>query len=346
MEAVNFAGNDYLGLARDPRVAGAAAEAAREHGVSATSGRFFLGWSGLHRQIERDLASFFGAEDACLLTSTYLGGLVFFGAMAAHHDTVFCDEHSHPNLVKGMRAAGLTIHTYRHLDAGDLGAQLQAYAGTPPVIATDGVFGISGEMAPVADLAELARSHEAELLIDDAHGVFALGANGRGACETAGLGPDEVLVLGSMSKALGCAGGFFVGRGSVMRELQPATAGASPLALPIVGACIEALRILRTDTGIRERMWHNAARMRGVLDENGIAVVSRETPILAMVLRDEAEARRLAEHLEAHGLRVPYAKYPSEPRENLLRSAARACYTDDDLDRFRDALASFRATPV
>ncbi len=341
MERVIFAGNDYLGLARDPRLAEAACRAAREHGISPTSGRFFLGWSELHKRLEADLAAFFGTEDACLLPAAYLGGLVYFRAIAEQAQTVFCDEFSHSNLFQGMRAAGLEVRTYRHLDADDLGRQLAGHSGPPPVVATDGVFGISGEVAPVAALAALARRAGAELLVDDAHGAFALGPGGRGVSELFGLAPNEATILGSMSKALGAGGGFFVGRNALMERLQRASAGATPSPMPVVAACIEGLRIVCAEPERRTRVEANAARMRAILTAHGIKVVCDQTPIIAMALRDGAEAARMAEHCEARGLVIRYASYPSEPRANLLRSAARACHTADDLARFEAAVAAF-----
>jgi len=342
MNAIAFAGNDYLGLARDGRLAEAMARAARDYGISPTSGRFFLGWSDLHKALEREIAEFFGAEEACLLASTYLGGLTFFRALAGDCRVAFCDEYAHLNLLEGMRAAGCEARTFRHLDAEDLRRQLRQYSGPPAVVVSDGVFGISGEAAPLRALAEAARQAGAMLLVDDAHGVFAMGPRGRGTCQWAGLRPDEYIVMGSMSKALGCHGGFFAGPSAVMRRLQACTAGATPSPMPVVAACREALRIVQAEPQRRARMEHNRGRMVETLARAGVAVASDCTPIVAMLLADEAEAQALAGHFESRGLIIRYAKYPSEPRTNLLRSVARAVYTEDDLARFRAAVDAWR----
>jgi 7-keto-8-aminopelargonate synthetase-like enzyme len=342
LNPIAFAGNDYLGLARDPRLAEALARTARDHGISPASGRFFLGWSELHKGLERELAEFFGAEEACLLPSAYLGGLTFFSSLAAECRVAFCDEYAHLNLLQGMRAGGCEIHTFRHLDAADLQAQLRRHKGPPPAVVTDGVFSLSGELAPVRELAEAARKARALLLVDDAHGVFCTGRNGRGTCELSRLDPNECVLMGSMSKALGCHGGFFVGRSSIIRRLQRGTAGATPSPMPVVAACREALRIVRAEPERRERMARNRDRMLEILRRRGVATVSERTPILAMRLRNETEAKGLARHFESQGIIIRHAKYPSEPRTNLLRSVARAVYTEEDLDRFRSALDSWR----
>jgi 8-amino-7-oxononanoate synthase len=343
MKTVPFAGNDYLGLARDPRLAEAMCRAARTHGCGATSGRSFLGWSDLHERLEQDLRSFMGTEDACILPAAYLGGLCYYKLMAGEHGTVFCDETSHANQFDGMRSAGLEIRTFAHLDAADLRRQLAAWDGPAPVVATDGVYGISGEVAPLAEIAAAAREAGAELFIDDAHGSFVLGEHGRGSWELCGLEPNEATVLGSMSKALGVVGGFFVGRHEVVERFKagPTGAGSTPAPPPVVAACIASLEIVRAEPERRERVRELAARMRSILAEYGIGVVSDRTPVMGMELRDEFEAARMAHHFESNGLIIRYAKYPSDPRHHLLRAAARACYTEEDLARFEAAVAGF-----
>ncbi|MEX1096542.1 MAG: pyridoxal phosphate-dependent aminotransferase family protein [Planctomycetales bacterium] len=345
--AVDFAGNDYLGLARDPRLAEALCRAAREDRISATSSRWGLGWTGHHERLERGLAEFFRVEAACILGAAYFGGLVYFTTLADSRDTVFCDENSHSNLFLGMRAAGMQIHTFRHLDPDDLRRQLAAHGGGRAIVASDSVFGISGELADLAALQRAAREHGAELLIDDAHGVFGMGATGRGAIEACGIELDErTTLMGSMSKALGVNGGFLVGRAELVERFRrsPTASGSSVPPVPIAAACVEGLRIVRDEPELRETLNANARRMRSALAEAGIATVCDRTPIVAMVLADEFEAARLDRHFDSFGLRIPYFKYASEPRENLLRAVARACYTDADLDRFAAAVHGWAAS--
>jgi 7-keto-8-aminopelargonate synthetase-like enzyme len=337
-----FAGNDYLGLSTDPRLIQALSDAAKRYGISSTSSRWALGWTEVHAQLEHDLAAFFGAGDACIIGATYMGGAIYYEVLRKTHDTVYCDEQVHSNQYLGMKAAGFTIHTFKHLDPTSLRSKLQAHTGRPPLVATDGVYGISGEVAPLAELSTVARSFNAELFIDDAHGVFALGAGGRGAAEAAGLKPDDATILGSMSKALGCNGGFLLGKAERVELYRRSThvSGASQPTAPIAAACVCAIEIVRSEPGLRERMWANAARMRTAAAESGMSVVSDASPIVALELKDEFEAAALADHLRTVGLVAPYFKYPSEPRQNLLRCAGRACYSNDILNRFAGALKS------
>ena len=339
-QIVDFAGNDYLGLARDRRLAEAMYRAACQYGISATSSRWALGWTDLHQQLEEELAAFFGAESACILGAAYFGGPVYYSATHTPGRIVYCDAISHSNQFMGMRAAGFQVQTFGHLDADDLESQISRHVGSPPVVATDGVFGISGEVAPLTELHNAASAAAAPLFVDDAHGVFVLGESGRGTAEIFGALPANVTILGSMSKAMGVNGGFLVGTEDLVERFRrsPAASGSAIPPPPIAAACLEALRIIRQESQLRSRMWDAAKRMRQTLQEVGISVVSDRTPILAMVFRDECEAVRASQHFSAHSLRIPHFRYASEPRYNLLRAAARACYTEEQLQRFEVAV--------
>jgi 7-keto-8-aminopelargonate synthetase-like enzyme len=239
-----------------------------------------------------------------------------------------------------MKAAGLKIRTFKHLDPADLKRKLARHKGPRPIVATDGVYGISGEIAPLAELAELADKAGAEFFVDDAHGVGAIGASGRGTMELAGLRPERATVLGSMSKAMGANGGFLAGRKDLVEKLRhsPEASGSSIPPAGIAAAALESLRIIRSDPQPRQRMEANAGRMRQILADAGVPIVCDRHPIVAMLLADEFEAAKLDRHFLTYGLRIPYFKYASEPRENLLRAAARAVYTDEHLERFAQAV--------
>jgi 8-amino-7-oxononanoate synthase len=338
---IKFAGNDYLGLATHPAVEAALSEGARQNGVSATSTRWAQGRTPLHDALEQAQREWMGSEDACIFGAAYMGGIIYYGQMAAlGRRVVFCDEMVHSNQFLGMRAAGMEVRVFRHLDAADLRRITAGYAGPPAIVATDGVFGISGEVAPIDALAAVARAIDAELFVDEAHGVGAIGPHGRGAADLMGVAPDAVTVLGSMSKALGTNGGFLAGRRELIDRCRrsPEASGSAIPPPPIAGAALAALKIVRTDPEPRRRMEANGLRMRQILKEAGIALAETRHPILGMLLRDEAEAVALDRHFRSHGLWIPYFKYASEPRQNLLRAAARAIYTDAMLDTFEKAV--------
>lgn len=336
-----FAGNDYLGLATHPAVVEGLCEAARRYGVSSTSSRWAQGWTPLHEELERGLSEWMGSQGACIFGAAYMGGAIYYGQMAALGcRVVFCDAMVHSNQFLGMRAAGLEARTFRHLDLQDLRRITADYAGPPAIVATDGVFGISGEVADVAGLAAVARRIGAELFVDDAHGVGVLGTQGRGSTELAGLAPGDVTVLGSMSKALGSNGGFLAGRKELVDRFRHSAeaSGSSIPPPPVAGAARAALRIIRNDPEPRRRMEANGIRLRQILADAGIALADNRHPILGMLLADEHEAAALDRHFDRYGIWIPYFKYASEPRQNLLRAAARAVYTDELINRFAEAI--------
>jgi len=342
-EIVDFAGNDYLGLARHPAVVGALQEAALRYGVSSTASRWSIGWTDVHEQLERHLTVFCGTQDACIFGSAYLGGAIYFGRMAAAGwKVVFCDEMVHSSQYMGMRAAGLEIRPFRHLDVKDLSRQISGYRGPPAIVATDGVYGISGEVAPLADLVRAADAIGAAVFVDDAHGFGVLGASGRGTAELFGVDPDRVTVLASLSKALGTYGGVLTGGKEFIDACRrsPEASGSSVPPTPVAAAGVAALDLIRRQPALLQAAHANAARMRRVLAEAGICVVCDRHPIVAMRLADEREASALSTHFLVHGVRIPYFHYASEPRHNLLRAVARAIYTEEHLGRFAEAIKS------
>jgi 7-keto-8-aminopelargonate synthetase-like enzyme len=311
--------------------------------VSATSSRAALGWTPLHESYERRIERFTGAPAACILHSTYLGGAVYYSVMAERCRTVVCDAIVHSNQYLGMRAAGLAIVSFRHLDTDDLRRTLEALPDKRGVIvATDAIYGISGELAPLDEIARLAAQYDAEFFVDDAHGFGVQGRIGRGTTERFGVTYAKTTVLCSMSKAMGADGGFLMGRPDVIvpcRSCAVVSGGAIPTA-PVAAACMAALDLCDADGTLRGKLDANTGKLRAILDRAGIPVASRDTAIVALLMKDGKAASAMSRHLLARGFRVPYFTYASEPRENLLRVVGRSVYTPEQLERFEAAVRS------
>ena len=341
---ISFAGNDYLGLSRHPEVVAALTEGARRFGVGATGARASVGWTVLHDQLEAGLAQFLGVEDVVIFSEAYLGGAVVFSEAADFRRHAVIDETAHTNLFLGARAVAMTIATYRHLDADDCRKRLSSVAPDSAVLATDTVYAITGETAPVAELMRAARAHGALLFLDDAHGFGVLGSEGRGALEDARIDGSDAVILGSLSKALGCSGGFLAGPKSLIHCLRrnQHLAGCSAPSPAIVSAVLAALRLVRNDSTLRLRLHRVAERMRSVLVDAAIEVVSTKSPIVCMALRDESEAAALSAHFREFDINIPYFQYPSEPRHNLLRAVAKSAYNESTLDRFEQAIRAWK----
>ena len=340
---ISFAGNDYLGLATEKKLVEAMYQSALENGISATSSRWALGWNQVFENFENALKTHFGTEDAIVFCSAFLGGMIYFGVIKQSSDTVYCDETCHVNLFKGMASAGLKVIKYRHLDVAHLRKLLQEHKGQTPVIATDGIWGISGDIPPLKKIADLAKEFKAELFIDDAHGVFAVGKIGRGVAEYCDLLPEDATILGSMSKALGCSGGFLVGREELVDRFRrdDTSSGSTTSSVPIIAASLKALEIIRAEPERRIKLQQVAKQMREILRKQNIKTADEFSPIIGMCLQDEYEAARLSDHLAKFHVMVPYFKYASEPRHNLLRAIAKSSYTDEDLSLFEKAILKF-----
>lgn len=337
---VNFAGNDYLGMAREKRLADAMYKTALEFGISPTSSRWGAGWTQVFQDLEDNLSSYFETDDSTILGAAYLGGLVYFGSIKDLVDIVLVDETAHVNLYKGILASGLPYERYKHLSATHLEELLNKHKSKRICIATDGIWGISGEIPPIKKIVELAKVFHAEVLVDDAHGVFDMGATGKGVVEYCGVSCRDVTLLGSMSKALGVSGGFLAGRAELVDLFRKndTTSGTSTSAIPTAGAANEAIRMLLEDPGRRLKLHEISKKMREILSKYGIQTAEPASPIVALVLKDEFEAQKVSDVLLEFGLVAPYFKYASEPRHNFLRCVAKSSYTDAILATFEKAI--------
>ena len=247
---LHFGSNDYLGLASDPRVVAAACEAASRSGWGAGASPLVAGWRDAHRDLAGAIAEFEGTEAATLFPSGYAANLGTIAALVGPGDAVYLDRLDHACLVDGARLGGASLRVYPHNDADRLGSILRRDSGRfrRSLIATDGVFSMDGDLAPVALLADLADHFGAMLLVDEAHGTGVVGPTGRGAAEAAGAADRVHIRVGTLSKALGSLGGFVAGS---RRLIDWLVNHAKPLiystALPpaAVAAAAAALRIAR-----------------------------------------------------------------------------------------------------
>ncbi|MGH9000164.1 MAG: aminotransferase class I/II-fold pyridoxal phosphate-dependent enzyme, partial [Acidimicrobiia bacterium] len=216
---LSLASNNYLGLATHPEVTAAAAEAASSYGVGAGSARLIAGGLGLHDELEARLAAFKGTEDAVLFSSGYLANLGTIAALVGRGDAVFSDALNHASIIDGARLSRAEVTVYDHADAGHLDDLLagwrRSHAGERALVVTDSVFSMDGDLAPLPDLLEACRRHGAALMVDEAHATGVVGPGGRGAVAHFGLEGQVPVVMGTLSKALGAAGGFVAGSGAL-----------------------------------------------------------------------------------------------------------------------------------
>jgi 8-amino-7-oxononanoate synthase len=337
-EYLLFASNDYLGLAGHPKVREAAAEAAGRWGVGAGSARLISGALEIHDELERAIADLKGTEDAVLFSSGYLANLGL-QALADADTVIFSDALNHASLIDGIRLTGAHRHIFGHSDLEELRALLHAHRTAKRIIiATDGVFSMDGDIADIPGLAALADDHAALLFVDDAHGTGVVGPEGRGSTTAA---PDAI-VMGTLSKALGSAGGFIAGT-KVMCDLLRNTARSyifdTAMPAPVAAAGLAALTILRAEPERVERLHHNAAASVARLRQGGLQVAETPSAIIPVVVGRDADALAAAEALEARGILIPAIRPPSVPEGTArLRVTVTSEHSPEQIQRAADAI--------
>jgi 8-amino-7-oxononanoate synthase len=341
-----FGGTGYLDLQRRPELADAADRAMRRFGLHPATSRVGFGETPPLLEAEAEAAQFFGTEAAWLLPSGWLGASVLLEVHHRAHDRLFLDHEAHFALRDAARLTGRPVTFFAHRDAASLHACLQSelQPGERPVVLTDGVFPISGTLAPLPAYLDLLRAYpEALLVVDDAHGFGVLGAQGRGSAEYHALHSDpRLLVTGTASKALGGYGGLLPGTAAQIHHLQATSAwfaGSTPLPTPVAAATAAALRLARTEPGLRARLAANIRTVRAGLRTLGLPVADLPTPIIPIVLADAALMQRLHDRLREEGIIVPYlSRYVGLGAHGALRLAVFATHQPQHFEQLFAAL--------
>ena len=346
---IQLCSNDYLGLAAHPAVKQAAADAALEYGAGAGSARLIVGTSAPHAALEHDIARLKRTEAALVLSSGYHANTGVLPILAGAEDVIFSDELNHASLIDGCRLSRAAVHVYRHADAEHLERLLHEAGGfRHRVIVTETVFGMDGDLAPLADLVALARRHDAWLVVDEAHATGVFGRNGGGLVSELGLTEAVDVQIGTLSKALGSLGGYVAGSRTLVDWVtNAARTFVYTTALPpaAVAAARAAIAVLETEPERRERVRSHTAWLRGRLTALGCALGPSRSPILPVLVGDADTALRLSDALLARGVLVPAIRPPTVPEGTArLRVAPTATHTVDDLAEAIDAFAAARET--
>lgn len=343
-DLVCFDSNGYLGLQRHPRVVAAVHRALDEVGYGTPSAQLLGGTTRHLRVLEDTVSAFVGREATLVFPSGYAANVGALTALLGPHDFVFHDRFVHASVVDGCRWSGARRRAYAHGDLARLDRLLaSATAGAGVLVATDGLFSMHGTIADVAALRRICDARSARLLVDDAHGLGVLGANGRGVEEHGGaIGAADVLV-GTFSKAVGAVGGFVSGSRALVEYLRfHARAGVFTASLPAAtcAGIVEAFRVIVDEPERRARLWENVRRLWSGLADAGWRVPSTPGPIITVHIGDEPRLYRASAELLRRGIKVGVVASPAVPRgEAVLRLSASANHTADDLDRTLRAFA-------
>jgi 8-amino-7-oxononanoate synthase len=340
---LSFCSNDYLGLANHPEVVAAFHRGLDDYGAGSGAAHLISGHSKAHHALEEELAAFVGRPRALLFSTGYMANLGVVSALLGHGDRVFEDHANHASLLDGARLSGARLLRYRHRDCSDLEQRLLDAPAGERLVATDGVFSMDGDLAPLPGLAHLATAHGAWLLVDDAHGLGVIGPGGRGTAAHFGLDQAQLPVLmGTLGKAFGTFGAFVAG-GEELVETLIQTARtyiyttASPPAL--AEATRAALRLVREEDWRRERLQGLVRHFREGAAQLGLELADSPTPIQPLIVGEADAALRLSEALRTRGILISAIRPPTvAPGSARLRITFSATHTEAQIDRLLDAL--------
>jgi 8-amino-7-oxononanoate synthase len=344
---LSFCSNDYLGLASHPEIVAAFKEGADRFGVGSGAAHLITGHSYAHQALEEDLANFVGSPRALLFSTGYMANLGVVTALTGRGDEVFQDRLNHASLLDAAGLSAARLVRYAHSDTQSLRRKLSVSSAQHRLVATDGVFSMDGDRAPLRPMQTLAQQYAAWLLVDDAHGFGVLGDQGRGWCvDQLGADQKNVVLMATLGKALGTSGAFVAGSENVIETLiQRARTfiytTASPPAL--AWATRTALRLVREGDDRRERLFANIAYFRRSAAELGVPLMPSDTAIQPVLVGAAGHALELSEALRQRGLLVTAIRPPTVPQgASRLRVTLCANHSREQLDHLLAALAECR----
>ena len=337
--------NNYLGLTVEPEVQQAAIDAIRQYGTGCSGSRFLNGTLMLHQQLEKALASFLGFEEAVTFSTGFQSNLGLISAIVGRHDYVLCDRENHASIYDGCKLSYGKMVRFRHSDMDDLKKELEKLpleAGK--LIVTDGVFSMSGDVAKLPEIVELAHRYDAAVMVDDAHGLGVLGPGGRGTAAHFGLTDQVDVVMGTFSKSLASLGGFGVGSRRVMDHVRhssrPYMFSASPTPA-CTATALAALRLIEREPERVRRLSDLANYLRAGLKRRGVRIVEAPTPIVPFYTYDAFDTLAIAREMYDKGVYVnPVLPPACVENECLLRCSLMATFTEPLLDEAADIIAA------
>ncbi|HNH45652.1 MAG TPA: glycine C-acetyltransferase [Myxococcota bacterium] len=343
-EVLNFCANNYLGLADHPAIIAAAHAALDSHGYGMASVRFICGTQDIHKQLEGKIAEFLHTEDTILYSSCFDANGGLFETLLGEEDAIISDELNHASIIDGIRLCKANRFRYKHLDLADLEAKLQeAQNCRVKLVATDGVFSMDGDIAPLKEICDLADKYGALVMVDDSHATGFVGKTGRGSIEHCGVMGRVDVITSTLGKALGGgSGGFTTGRKEVidiLRQRSRPYLFSNTLPPPIVGASLKAFELLSASTERRDQLEHNTTQFRSAMTAAGFAIRPGVHPIAPIMLGDARLASALAEKMLERGIYVIGFSFPVVPKgQARIRVQLSAAHSPAQIDR---AVAAF-----
>ncbi len=341
-----FGGNNYLGLANHPLVREAAIKAVEKYGVNFSASRHTTGTADIHLELEKALAVFKGQEDAVVFASGYQGNSILLEILKGSYSTVFIDKSAHASIIAAIPADAVKVMYYDHCDASHLENLLDHNKGSDPLVVTDGIFALTGEIAPLDEIYPVVKKHNAILVVDDAHSTGVLGATGKGTPEHFNLHKaGKVFQTETMSKALGGYGGFISGTKDLtelIRERSTTYQASTALPPPIAAAGIASLKIICGHPELRYQLLDKAGKLRTEITRLGFHTSHFDTPIIPIIMDGPERAKSLYSYLEGNGIIAPFMNYPVMQELNMIRIAVSISHTDDQIGSLLELLKKWK----
>ncbi len=323
-EVINFASNDYLGLAGDKRLIEAAIKAIREFGTGSTGSRLLSGHRELHGELEQAIASLKQTEDAVIFSSGYLANLGAITALVGKRDLILSDQYNHSSLKNGAILSGATIIEYPHCDVETIKQQLQQVRQDYRrcLIITDGVFSMDGDLCPLPALLSIGEEFSCMLLVDEAHSTAVLGSNGAGCVEHFDCTSKTLIQMGTLSKALGSLGGYVAGSKPLidfLRNRAPSWIYTTALSPGDTAAALAAINIVQQEPQRRDRLWENVVYLQQLVKQElpSLQLLPSQSPIICFQLANAGEAVRVGKQLISAGIFAPAIRPPTVPTSRI-----------------------------
>ncbi|MFB2770408.1 8-amino-7-oxononanoate synthase [Pelatocladus sp. BLCC-F211] len=348
-EVINFASNDYLGLASDPRLIAAATAAVQEFGTGSTGSRLLSGHRELHRELERAIASLKQTEDAIVFSSGYLANLGAITALVGKRDLILADQYNHSSLRNGAILSGAAIFEYPHCDVEAVKTELkrsrQNYRRC--LIATDSVFSMDGDLCPLPALVNLAEEFSCMLLVDEAHGTGVLGKTGAGCVEYFGCTGKQLVQMGTLSKALGSLGGYIAGSASLIDYLRNRASSwiyTTALSPADTAAALTAINIVKQEPQRRAQLWKNVDYLKKLIQQHlpNLKLLPSESPIICLQFASAKDALQAAKQLKSASIFAPAIRPPTVPTSRI-RISLMATHDQKHIEKLVEVL-KYRST--
>jgi 7-keto-8-aminopelargonate synthetase-like enzyme len=336
-----FAGNNYLGLANHPVIKDNATKAIKNYGVNFSASRNTTGTSELHIKLEKKIAEFKDKPASVLFASGYMGNHIMLHVLREQYTIVFIDESAHPSITDGIPNE-LMVFSYNHCDHSHLEALLTKYRKHKALVITDGIFALTGEIAPLDKIYPVIKKHNAILLVDDAHATGVLGIKGKGTPEYFQLEKEKnIYQTETMSKALGAYGGFIADDAEIIEKIKQTSSvyiGSTSVPPPLVAAGYSSLEILMAHPELRVNVLQHAEYLRKEIKQMGFLTNSYNTPIIPVFFNDRKEAVSFSDFLKETYIIVPYVNYPVKPEKFVARITVSAIHTRQQLEELLHVL--------